>query len=141
MSIGSPDTGGSTGWKLLRPVEVTKKNKIDLINDLSHLVHNDPIEKECVAWSYDTLQDAMIVSNGELSGDRYSYRGKSGYLQTNEKVIPPAKLRDAVEGETGPGSVLYYLADREMLDSEVSSALLLTTEQISGQLNSIKPVR
>jgi hypothetical protein len=120
---------------------VTKKNKIDLIDELHHLVLEDPVEGECVVWGYDTLQDAIIISNGTLDGDRYVWQGKSGYYRDNSKVTPPVKLRKAVEGEVNPGDVLYYLADQEMLESEVSSALLLTTLQVSRELDSIKPVR
>lgn len=140
MSVGVP-SDSERGWKLLHPVQIDKYNKIDLIGTLDHLVHEDPVEDICVAWSYDTDQNAIIVSNGELNGDQYSSRGRSSYYRDNGKITPPVKLREAVEGGANPGDVLYYLADTEMLESEVSSAFLLTTEQVSWEIESIKPVR
>jgi hypothetical protein len=140
MSVEVPGDS-DRGWELLYPVQIDKNNKINLIGALDCLVHDDPVEDWCVAWSYDTLQDVIIVSNGELGGDQYSSRGKSSHYRANGKITPPVKLREAVEGEANPGDILYYLADREMLESDVSSAFLLTTEQVSREIDSIEPVR
>jgi hypothetical protein len=141
MQERTADRGDEDQWKIFRPVRVDSKNRIDVVEALDGLVYEHRFDGNCVYWSFDTEQEIIVVSNGELGSSRFENYGRSAYYAHNGKIVPPSKLRELVDGEISPGKEVYYLADSDMQESETCSAFVLTTAQVSREIDSIKPVR
>jgi len=116
-------------WELFRSVSVRTNYKVNLIDELNHLVFEDEFRGESVRWSYDKLEQAAILSNKSIEGGRYVEFGKSVLQLPSGQVTPPEPIRDKVEGEMEVGDTVYFLASENMLESETASAFLLTSDQ------------
>lgn len=141
MQERTANRGDEGQWKIFKPVRVDSKNRIGVVEALESLVYEHRFDGNCVYWSFDKEQEIMVVSNGELGSSRFENYGRSAYYAHNGKIVPPSKLRELVDGEISTGKEAYYLADSGMQESETCSAFVLTMEQVSREIDSIKPVR
>jgi len=116
-------------WRLFRSVSIRTNYKVNLIDELNHLVFEDELRGKSVRWSYDKLEQAAILSNKSIEGGRYVEFGKSAYQLPSGQVTPPEPIREKVEGEMEVGDTVYFLASENMLESDTASAFLLTSEQ------------
>lgn len=128
-------------WKVFQPVKVGDKNRIDVVEALEDLVYDHPFDGKSVYWWFDTENEVIVVSNGSLGSSRFEDYGRTDYYVDNGKIVPPANLRELVVGEIYHGDTVYYLSDSVMHKSETCSAFVLTAEQVSREIESIKPVR
>jgi hypothetical protein len=140
MQERTADRRGEAEWKIFRTVRVDSKNRIDVVEALDSLVYEHRFDGNCVYWSFDKEQEIIVVSNGELESSRFENYGRSAYYAHNGKIVPPSKLRELVDGEITPGKDAYYLADSNMHETETCSAFVLTTAQVSREIDSIRPV-
>lgn len=116
-------------WRLFRSVKIRTNYKVNLIDELSHLVFEDEFRGESVRWSYDKLEQAAIISNKLIEGGRYIEFGKTVLQLPSGQLTPPEPIRDKVEGEMQVGDTVYFLASENMLESDTASAFLLTSDQ------------
>jgi hypothetical protein len=116
-------------WRLFRSVKIRTNYKVNLIDELSHLVFEDEFRGESVRWSYDKLEQAAIISNKLIEGGRYVEFGKTVLQLPSGQLTPPEPIRDKVEGGMQVGDTVYFLASENMLESDTASAFLLTSDQ------------
>jgi len=116
-------------WKLFRSVSISNNHRVNLIDELSHLVFEADLRGKSILWSYDKLEQAAIISSKPIEGDRYAEFGKSVYQLPSGQVTPPEPIRSEVEGDMEIGDTVYFLASKNMLESDTASAFLLTSEQ------------
>jgi hypothetical protein len=140
MQEKTTDTEHEGQWEIFTAVRVDSKNRIDVVDALTSLVYEHRFDGNCIYWSFDKEQEIIVVSNGELGSSRFENYGRSAYYSHNEKIVPPANLRERVDGHISSGKEVYYLADSNMQESENCSAFVLTTAQISKEIDSIQPV-
>lgn len=126
-------------WEFFRSVSVLDNHKINLIDELRHLVFDDPLQGESVLWNYDRLEQAAVISNDSIGGGRYVEYGKSTYQMPSGHITPPAEIRKKVDGDMEIGNTVYLLASENMLKSKVASAFLLTAEQATRGID-IEPI-
>ena len=141
MQDRTTDNEGEGQWEIFRPVRVDSKKRIEVLEALNDLVYKHRFDGNCVNWSFDKEQEIIVISNGELGSSRFENYGRSAYYSHNEKIVPPSKLRKLTDGEISPGKQVYYLSDSDMQEGETKSVFILTTEQVSKEIDSIKPVR
>jgi len=130
-------------WQLFRSVSISSNHRINLIDNLNHLVFEHELRGDCVRWSYDKLEQAAIISNKPIEGGRYIESGTSTYQLPSGQVTPPEAVRDKVEGDMQVEDTVYFLASENMLKSDTASVFLLTSKQAMDGIEDleIEPVQ
>lgn len=123
------ENGYDVEWTLFESVKVRGGHKINLIEELSHLVFDHELKGQVVQWSYDTLEEKALISNSSFGQSRFVDSEKTSYYKDGGQVRPPEELRENLAGGIDVGDTVYFLASEDMLDDKISSAFLLTSEQ------------
>jgi len=126
-------------WKEIWTEKVTSNMQVNLPDDLEeNITYEDPLHGHSVRWSFDTVAEVMIVSDRELSSDRYEVMASS-QLTGSGQIKPPSKLVDRLPQVLYPDLRMVYLAHGEMLpevpNDEPRSVYLLTDNQAQRFLN------
>lgn len=132
-------------WKSITTAKVHNNRRVRVPPDIrENVVTEDQFKGEVVHWNYDNHAHVIVVSEGELQGDRYDSPGSSTVHQNQNTVTPPAALVDVVVEEFerfdpddlfGKGSTVVYLATSGLLDGENVSYYLLSSQRFFGMLD------
>jgi len=122
-------------WSLLESVTVLSNHRTNLVEQLSKISFEHPIEGECVKWHIDENQNIAVISDSSFENESCIELKNTTVMEPGGQIRPPKSVREEVKGKIRPGDTVYYLASKGMIDEAPYSCFLLTKKAVFGALN------
>lgn len=122
-------------WILLESVAVLSNHRINLIDSLSQISFEHPIEGECVKWHIDEEQNIAVISDSSFAEESCIELKNTTVMGSGDQIRPPKSVREEMKGEIRPEDTVYYLTSDEMIDEAPYSCFVLTEEAVFDALN------
>jgi hypothetical protein len=127
-------------WEIAIQETVGKDRQITLPASVRKAVEGENLAKQpSVFWNYEQNAHFVVLSQNQLTKDNYLGAGYTRVYRPNEsserrKIRPPKELNQVLPGTFIEGTPVFYLAYREMTESENATVYLLTGEQLRSLL-------